>query len=89
VTAREVDLKRSGFEKEGSNTMKYYVTYCVTHPIYTPTTATGPVEAFTRIELEAGLARGIAKWKARGYTVTITKVACVEELGNTLQKSMI
>jgi hypothetical protein len=60
--------------------MKYYVTYCITHPASTPTTATGPVEAHTRLELEAALTRGIAQWKARGYTVSITKVACIEEL---------
>ncbi len=66
--------------------MKYYVTYCITHPTSTPTTATGPVEAHTRLELEAGLARGIAQWKTRGYTVSITKVACIEELGAPLIK---
>ena len=69
--------------------MKYYVTYCITHPACTPTTATGAVEARTRLELEGRLARGIALWKTRDYTVTIMKIACVAEAGGNLRNDII
>ena len=69
--------------------MKYYITYCITHPKYTPTTATGAVEACTRLELEGRLTRGIAQWKTRGYTVTITKIASVENLRGNPHEGII
>ncbi len=59
--------------------MKYYITYRITHPQYTPTTATGVVEAHTRPEVEACLARGIKKWKTQDYTVEILKIASIED----------
>ena len=73
---------RSG-SKEYSKTrkeesMKYYVTYRITHPEHTPTTATGTVEARTQHDLELGLARGVGKWKKQGYVIEIVKVACFE-----------
>ena len=58
--------------------MKYYVTYRITHPGHTPTTATGTVEARTQHDLELGLARGVGKWKKQGYVIEIVKVACFE-----------
>jgi hypothetical protein len=60
--------------------MKFYVTYCITHPEHSPTTATGPVEAHTRQDLENLLARGIGKWKKQGYAIEIIKVTCLEAL---------
>ena len=60
--------------------MKFYVTYCVTHPKYSPTTATGAVEARTRQDLEDRLTRGVEKWKKQGYTIEIIKVTCLEVL---------
>ena len=60
--------------------MKYYVTYRITHPEHTPTTATGTVEARTQHDLELGLERGVGKWKKQGYSVEIVKVACFEHL---------
>ena len=59
--------------------MKYYVTYRITHPEHTPTTATGTVEARTQHDLELGLARGVGKWKKQGYLIEIVKVACFEQ----------
>jgi len=59
--------------------MKYYVTYCVTHPAHTPTTSTGMVEARTRLDLDACLSRGIGKWKKQGYAIEIMKVACSDD----------
>jgi hypothetical protein len=59
--------------------MKYYVTYCITHPAHTPTTSTGMVEARTRLDLDASLSRGIGKWKKQGYAVEIVKVACIDD----------
>lgn len=58
--------------------MKYYVTYRITHPEHTPTTATGTVEARTQHDLELGLARGVGKWKKQGFVIEIVKVACFE-----------
>jgi hypothetical protein len=60
--------------------MKFYVTFCITHPERSPTTATGTVEARTRQELEVRLARGVGKWKNRGYAIEIVKVTCLEAL---------
>ena len=62
-----------------AESMKYYVTYCITHPEHTPMTSTGLVEARTRLDLDARLERGIVKWKKRGYSIDIVKVACIEE----------
>lgn len=59
--------------------MKYYVTYCITHPAHTPTTSTGMVEARTRLDLDASLSRGIGMWKKQGYGVEIVKVACIDD----------
>ena len=60
--------------------MKYYVTYCITHPQLTPTTSTGMVEARTRLILDVRLARGVAKWKKLGYAIEIVKVACIDDV---------
>jgi hypothetical protein len=60
--------------------MKYYVTYSITHAEHTPMTSTGLVEARTRLDLDARLERGIGKWKKRGYSIEIVKVACIEEI---------
>jgi hypothetical protein len=60
--------------------MKYYVTFCITHPHHTPTISTGMVEARTRLDLEVRLERGIGKWKKRGYAIEIVKVACIDEV---------
>jgi hypothetical protein len=59
--------------------MKYYVTYCITHPAHTPTTSTGMVEARTRLDLDVSLSKGIGTWKKRGYAVEIVKVACIDD----------
>jgi len=59
--------------------IKYYVTYSITHPEYTPTTATGLVEARTRLDLDGRLAQGIGLWKKRGYGVEIVKVTCMND----------
>lgn len=64
--------------------MKYYVTYCITHSKYSPTTSTGMVEARTRLDLDARLARGIGKWKKQGYAVEIVKVTCIDDLQNVI-----
>ncbi len=66
--------------------MKYYVTYCITHPEHTPTTSTGLVEARTRQDLDARLERGIGKWKKRGYSIEIVKVATLEEVPSVVQE---
>ena len=66
--------------------MKYYVTYCITHPQYTPTTSTGMVEARTRLDLDVRLARGVAKWKKQGYAIEIVKVACIGDIQNILHE---
>jgi hypothetical protein len=60
--------------------MKYYVTYCITHPEHTPTTSTGMVEARTRLDLDVCLSRGVGKWKKQGYAVEIVKVACIDDI---------
>jgi hypothetical protein len=60
--------------------MKYYVTYSISHPEHTTMTSTGLVEARTRLDLDARLERGIGKWKKRGYSIEIVKVACIEEV---------
>lgn len=60
--------------------MKFSVTYCITHPTHSPTTATGTVEARTRQDLDIRLARGVGKWKKQGYGVEIVKVICIEAL---------
>ena len=60
--------------------MKYYVTYCITHPDRTPTTSTGMVEARTRLDLDAGLSRGVVKWQKQGYAIEIVKVACIDDI---------
>jgi hypothetical protein len=60
--------------------MKYYVTYCITHPEHTPTTSTGLVEARTRLDLNASLSRGIGKWKKQGYDIEIVKVSCIDDI---------
>jgi hypothetical protein len=60
--------------------MKFYVTYCITHPERSPMTATCMVEARTRQELEVRLARGVGKWKNQGYAIEIVKVTCFELL---------
>ena len=62
--------------------MKYYVTYCITHSQHTPMTSTGMVEARTRPDLQIRLERGIEKWKKRGYTIEIVKVACSDDVQN-------
>lgn len=66
--------------------MKYYVTYCITHPQHTPTTSTGMVEARTRLDLDIRLARGVAKWKKQGYAIEIVKVACLEDIQGTIHE---
>jgi len=58
--------------------MKYYITYSITNPQYTPTTATGMVEAGTRRDLEVRLERGVELWKKQGYMVEIIKVASID-----------
>ncbi len=68
------------FGNAESERMKYYITYCITHPEHTPTTATGLVEAPTRLNLDVRLARGVGKWKKRGYAVEIVKIACIDDL---------
>jgi len=60
--------------------MKYYVTYCITHPKHTPTTSTGMVEARTRPDLDVCLTRGVGKWKKQGYDIEIVKVACIDDV---------
>lgn len=60
--------------------MKYYVTYCITHPEHTPTTSTGMVEARTRLDLDVSLSRGVGKWKKQGYTIEIVKVSCIDDI---------
>ncbi len=60
--------------------MKYYVTYCITHPEHTPTTSTGMVEARTRLDLDVSLSRGVGKWKKQGYTIEIVKVTCIDDI---------
>jgi hypothetical protein len=60
--------------------MKYYVTYCITHPDHTPTTSTGMVEARTRLDLNISLSRGIHKWKKQGYDIEIVKVSCIDDM---------
>lgn len=62
--------------------MKYYVTYCITHPQHTPTIATGMVEARTRQDLEIRLDKGVGTWKKRGYTVEIMKIASIDTIQN-------
>jgi hypothetical protein len=64
--------------------MKYYVTYCITHPAHTPTTSTGMVEARTRLDLEVRLARGVEKWKKQGYAIEIVKVTCIDDIPSTI-----
>ena len=64
--------------------MKYYVTYCITHPQHTPVTSTGMVEARTRLDLDVRLARGVAKWKKQGYAIEIVKVSCIADIQNTM-----
>lgn len=66
--------------------MKYYVTYCITHPDHTPTTSTGIVEARTRLDLEARLARGVGKWKKQGYAIEIVKVTCLDDIQSTIHE---
>ena len=66
--------------------MKYYVTYCITHPQHTPTTSTGMVEARTRLDLDVRLERGVAKWKKQGYAIEIVKVACISDIQNTIHE---
>lgn len=70
---------KSVFGTKKVETMKFYVTYCITHPTSTPTTSTGLVEAATRLNLEARLSRGVGKWKKLGYTVEIVKVSCIDD----------
>ena len=66
--------------------MKYYVTYCITHPEHTPMTSTGMVEAGTRLDLEVRLEKGIGKWKKRGYAIEIVKVACIDDIQNAIHE---
>jgi hypothetical protein len=66
--------------------MKYYVTYCITHPQHSPTTSTGMVEARTRLDLDIRLARGVAKWKKQGYDIEIVKVACLGDVQETIHE---
>ena len=66
--------------------MKYYVTFCITHPEHTPTISTGMVEARTRLDLEARLERGVGKWKKQGYAIEIVKVACTDDDQSTILK---
>jgi hypothetical protein len=66
--------------------MKYYVTYCITHPEHTPTTSTGMVEARTRLDLDVLLARGVGKWKKRGYAIEIVKVACIDDVQSSVRE---
>lgn len=66
--------------------MKFYVTYCITHPEHTPMTSTGLVEARTRLDLDARLERGVGKWKKRGYDIEIVKVASLEEVQNVVSE---
>lgn len=67
------------YKMKKAESIKYYVTYSITHPEYTPTTATGLVEARTRLDLDGRLARGIGMWKKRGYGVEIVKVTCMDD----------
>jgi hypothetical protein len=55
--------------------MKYHVAYRLTHPEYLPTTSTTIVGAHSHAELETQLVKIIAKWRARGYIVQITRVS--------------
>jgi hypothetical protein len=64
--------------------MKYYVTYCITHPEHTPTISTGMVEARTRLDLEVRLERGVGKWKKQGYAIEIVKIACIDDVQSTI-----
>lgn len=64
--------------------MKYYVTYCITHPASTPTTSTGMVEAPTRLDLGVRLSRGVGKWKKLGYNVEIVKISCIDDVQNNI-----
>ncbi|HYX49123.1 MAG TPA: hypothetical protein VE843_05245 [Ktedonobacteraceae bacterium] len=66
--------------------MKFYVTYCITHPEHTPMTSTGLVEAPTRVDLEDRLERGIGNWKKRGYSIEIVKVACIDTVESSVQE---
>ena len=49
-------------------------------------TSTGLVEARTRLDLEARLERGVVKWKKRGYSIEIVKVACIEEVQSAVHE---
>jgi hypothetical protein len=64
--------------------MKYYITYCITHPEHTPTISTGMVEARTRLDLEVRLERGVGKWKKQGYAIEIVKIACMDDVQSTI-----
>ncbi len=55
--------------------MKYQVAYRLMHAEYMPATSTTVVEACSHAELETRLAKIVAKWQARGYTVQIIRVA--------------
>jgi len=44
------------------------------------------VEAPTRLDLEIRLERGIGKWKKRGYTIEIVKVACIDDVQNAIHE---
>ncbi|MBV9229969.1 MAG: hypothetical protein JOZ18_11700 [Chloroflexi bacterium] len=81
--SEEYDIVIFGSLTKKADRMKYYVTYCITHPAHTPTTATGMVEARTRPDLEVRLARGVEKWKKQGYTIEIVKIGSVEDVQNT------
>src|SRR5258708_25382120 len=73
---------RSLFERQerGEHEMIFYVTYRITHPEHSPTSATGTVEAPTRQDLEVRLARRVGKSKTPCYTIEILKVTCLEAL---------
>ena len=54
--------------------MKYQVAYHLMHSEYMPTTSMTLVDAYSHAELEARLAKIVAKWQARGYTIQIIRV---------------
>ena len=55
--------------------MKYQVAYRLMHPEYMPATSIAVVDACSHAELEARLAKIMAKWRARGYIVRIVRVS--------------
>ncbi|MBO0780722.1 MAG: hypothetical protein J2P37_18015 [Ktedonobacteraceae bacterium] len=54
--------------------MKYRVILRLLHPEYLPSTTRVLVEAHSHRELEAGLAKVTAKWRAQGYHAHVLSV---------------